>query len=82
VAYRVVEKKLNDRHAEVLTRIRDAATVDAVPVHPCSSPWDFLVDRGTAMKLLRSVRGLYAQFGLVPPQLCPDLLAEIDSLPV
>jgi hypothetical protein len=59
-----IQKKLDDKHAELLDRIRKAE----------------LGVRRAAVKHLHGVRGLYAQFGLAPPQLCPDLQAEIATI--
>jgi hypothetical protein len=80
-----IQKKLDDRHAELLDRIRDAeltAFASNVSVNPCSneSCRDCLEVRRAAVKLLHGVRSLYAQFGLTPPQLCPDLQAEIATI--
>jgi hypothetical protein len=62
-----IQKKLNDKHAELLGKIGDTAPADDVA-------------RRVAVKLLLGVRSLYAQFGLTPPQLCPDLQAEIATI--
>jgi hypothetical protein len=76
-----IEKKLNDKHAEVVSRIRDVEMADDVSVNPCSngSSRDCLVARGATVKLLRGVRSLYAHFGLTPPPLGPELQAEVES---
>jgi hypothetical protein len=66
---RTIQQKLNDKHAEVLGRIRDAGMADDMA-------------RQAAVKRLAGVRGLYARFGLTPPQLRPDLQGEVESLPV
>jgi hypothetical protein len=77
-----IQKKLDDKHAELLGKLGDAEMADNVSVNPCSkeSSRDCLEVRRAAVKLLRGVRGLYAQFGLTPPQLCPDLRAEIGTI--
>ena len=77
-----IQKKLDDKHAELLGKLRDAEMADNVSVNPCSneSSRDCLEVRRAAVELLRGVRGLYAQFGLTPPQLCPDLRAEIGTI--
>jgi hypothetical protein len=77
-----IQKKLDDKHAKLLGRIRDVEMADDVSVNPCSkeSSGDCLEVRRAAVELLRGVRSLYAQFGLTPPQLCPDLQAEIGTI--
>ena len=80
-----IQKKLDDNHAELLDRIRDAEMTEFainVSLNPClkESSRDCLEVRRAAVKMLRGVRGLYAQFGLTPPQLCPDLQAEIGTM--
>jgi hypothetical protein len=77
-----IQKKLDEKHAEALGRILEAEMADNVSVNPWSneSSWDCLVTREAAVRLLRGVRSLYAQFGLTPPRLSPELQAEIDAL--
>jgi anti-anti-sigma regulatory factor len=55
-----IQKKLDDKHAELLDRIRDEELTE---------------------KRLQRVRSLYAQFGLTPPQLSPDLQALMPASP-
>ena len=77
-----IQKKLDDKHAELLGKLGDAEMADNVSVNPCSdeSSRDCLEVRRAAVELLRDVRSLYARFGLTPPQLCPDLQAELGTI--
>jgi hypothetical protein len=77
-----IQKKLDDNHAELLVRVREAEMADHGSVNPClkESARVCLEVRRVAVKLLRGVRGLYAQFGLAPPPLCPDLQAESGTI--
>jgi hypothetical protein len=77
-----IRQKLDDKHAEVLGRVLNAALADNVSVHPRSNDpsSDCLVAREVPLNLLRVVRSLYAQFGLMPPQLSPELQEELESL--
>jgi hypothetical protein len=66
---RTIQTKLNDKHAEALGRALGAEMADDGA-------------RQAAVKQLLGLRSLYAPFGLTPPQLSPDLKAEVESLSV